>query len=168
MLATVEKNTLKTIFNTGKTTAVKTAWSSYPSNQVWITVVEQTSMVFKVKACSDVHVVLASYPKNPRVRSYDLLLGSDGNTMTKLYREGTLVHSINTSNLLKCDVDQYLWVSWQNNIIEMGTGYEPYLDGLLLYHEKTVTYHITSAAFYTSPGSTPGVWEFGQVSGETF
>ena len=45
----------------------------------WLTVDDQTSIVFRVRACNDAHLALGQIPGNFDVNTYQLVIGGNGN-----------------------------------------------------------------------------------------
>ena len=138
----------------------------YQYNQLWLTNLEKEHIVFKVTACSDAFILLARYPKNPRMHAYEIWLDADNYGLTKLLKDGVEVKQSSSSlGTLDCGRETYFWISWQNGIIEVGSGYVPYLSGFLLYNEPDGGYPITALSF-ASGDSIESTWDFGQVTGQ--
>ena len=54
--------------------------TNYDYTQFWLTVHDMNSVVFKVKACSDVHVGLAQYSGNYKTNIHEVVIGGWENT----------------------------------------------------------------------------------------
>lgn len=78
-----------------------------------------TSLTFEVKACTDVTIVLSEYPGVEYfMYSYVVLLGGNGNTITRI-SEAYHQHTVATPDILSCDEHRLFWLSWANNEVEI-------------------------------------------------
>ncbi|XP_063399370.1 uncharacterized protein LOC134684003 [Mytilus trossulus] len=89
-----------------------------------------TSLVFKIKSCSDAHVLLSSSGvRNSSEPLYEIYIGYHNNESYITYCEdnppaygsnNSIVFS--TENILNCTVYLPFWVSWSDKDIKLGTG----------------------------------------------
>ncbi len=85
----------------------------------------QTEATFSVKSCEDISLVLSETAGMPTLNTYQVVLGINKNAQSEI-RDGVDGHALvraQTSNLLSCDVMRSFWVSWQDGVLCVGTGY---------------------------------------------
>jgi hypothetical protein len=58
--------------------------ANYTFSYVWVTLVGDSSFVFRVKACSEAYIALTKVPYNIITLSYEVALGVRGNTECEL------------------------------------------------------------------------------------
>ena len=89
----------------------------------WINVVTSKSLVFKLKACKEISIIIAQYKGVFTYNAYEIRLGANDGTVDIIkdtpYTGETV--ATNDNPVLDCDVSQWFWVSWNNGIM-FGTG----------------------------------------------
>jgi len=118
------------------------------------------AMVFRVRACSSAHLLMASI-YNHGMHTTDLTIGGSGNTKTVLKHHGSgkEVASADTENILHCNEMRSFWVSWAYGYFRVGWGSTLGV-GIILNVEKTgdINHDVTAIGLYTEIGIA-GVWE---------
>ena len=93
-------------------------------DQLWRSVTQRDYFVFKVRACSDVHVAVAPTPGVEREEAYfDIVISGWDNTKTQIRRvlngqRSDASPPVNTTGLLHCDHARDMWVSWTDNTVQ--------------------------------------------------
>ena len=131
--------------------------------EVWQSVRDQTSFVFRVAACSDAHLALTSFVRNALTRTYKIVLGSENNKFSMIGRDaldGNAV-KVSTPDLLSCTLTQYMWVQWNHKVISVGRGMMPGENGFMSYQDsdQDEPYEIRAVAVGTQQG-VRGTWQF--------
>ena len=101
--------------------------SRYAYNTSWVDVVGKSSMVFQVKACSDVHLALARIPGEAQVQAYEVVIGGWENSKSVIRsfpQQMPPASEKDTPGILKCGEFVWFWVSWLDGKIRLGTGQE--------------------------------------------
>ena len=130
-----------------------------------MSLVRQNSVVFDVKACSDVQIALSSeIPEQTGFSLTELLIGVSSNTQTSVRRDGVTVISRPTPRILSCNESRVLWIEWTSRSLSFGTGPTPGNQRLLIWFspEGSLVQFI-SMAIATS--NQVGIWNFGQTKG---
>ena len=55
--------------------------------EFWKTVIDDTQIVFRIKAKSDAYIILATVPRNTKVLNYEVKIGKDSNTKTEIVKK---------------------------------------------------------------------------------
>jgi len=137
---------------------------SFKSN--WVTVRDKQSFVFRVRGCYDARIILASYTKVVDVSSYEIMIGANGNQVSRIGKDGLdggNVVEASTPNVLHCTETRYFWVSWGGGYIQVGSGRVPGESGFLQLQDSA-PYKVRSLAF-DADSPTVAVWEFGTEEG---
>lgn len=141
----------------------------YQHKYAWHTTVEEKSLFFKVRACSDVSVILTRYFGISDYGVYEILIGGQGNTKVELRFGigGSLIGEATRPNtdLLHCTQSRWFWIDWTKGI-SVGNG--PYMSdsALLTVSESQMPERFPFYAAAFSTGATSdGDWEFTTVPG---
>ena len=123
-------------------------------------------IVFKVMACSDVHVGLASYPGIFYAQMYEVIIGGWDNKKSAIRKEvqGTIMVEVEKDNVLDCNQYRSLWVSWYDGTIMMGEGV--HVGESILLSWKDLYPHPVTAVAFTNAAGWNGTWEVQLVQGE--
>ena len=84
-----------------------------------MSIVEQTYVSFRVRACAEVHLIMTSDRQQ-----FEVVLGAAGNTQI-LIREhvgSDPVVSLSKEHVVSCSDMWRFWVSWDNSNIRVGSG----------------------------------------------
>ena len=83
-------------------------------NQLSKSIVNQNSLVFQVQACRDAHVALSELFNNIQTRTYEIIIGGNGNTNSFLrdFATGQEKIKIDTPNIMDCNNYKAFWVKW--------------------------------------------------------
>ena len=89
---------------------------------------------FRVRACSDVHLILSSSLKARTARYYEISIGFDGGTHSSLkFGNKQMAECITPRSVLDCKNDRHFWVHWDadSGLVEVGEGPLHGFNGLL-------------------------------------
>lgn len=94
----------------------------YGYDQVWLRPTGQY-VAFKAKTCRDVHVLLAS-DFLEQAAAYEVVIGGYNNQRVDIRRSmsGIILAQEMSPEICNCDEFLPFWVSWEDGIIEVGTG----------------------------------------------
>ena len=83
-------------------------------NQLSKSIINQDSLVFRVQACRDAHVALSEIFNNVQTRTYEIIIGGNGNTNSFLrdFATGQEKIKIDTPNIMDCNNYKAFWVKW--------------------------------------------------------
>lgn len=126
--------------------------------------IDQTQLVFKVRAQKDAKVALLIVHGNIRTASYEVEIGAQGNSKCLLKVKtsvGDIVSEVNTPSVLNEMELRAFWISWHNGTVRFGSGDSVDQNQLLSVVDPQPAYrrHIHSAAVATGDGPN-GEWEF--------
>lgn len=134
----------------------------------WVTLRGGSYIVFRVRACQDARIILASYIKVATVSYYEIMIGANGNQASKIGKDGLSsgggVIEANTPNVLHCNYTRSFWISWRGTYVQVGSG-SVVGESVFLQLEDANQYKIRAIAFDTSAPNI-GLWEFGIVEGQ--
>jgi len=93
-------------------------------NQLSKSIVQQYSIVFRVQACQDAHVALSEQFNNIQTRTYEIIIGGNGNQNSFIRDLGTSneVKRVDTPGIMDCSHYKAFWVSWSDYLIRVGQG----------------------------------------------
>ncbi|ELU10678.1 hypothetical protein CAPTEDRAFT_63764, partial [Capitella teleta] len=114
---------------------------------------------FSVKACNDAHIALSSNPGFTAEHTYEIVLGGASNKKSFIRNE-TLSASLvskDTPGILSCDEYREFWISWEHDMIEVGTGTDTGRD-MFMNYAGTSLFPIHGLAVSTGWGAE-GDWE---------
>lgn len=128
---------------------------------------EEKAVLFKVRACSEVYVLLAKFFGVTAFGVYEILIGGQGNSKLEIRHGvgGTLLAEKQMTNLLHCSQSRWFWVDWSKGIY-VGSG-QYISDSALLSVSTSLMpeqFPIYATAFSTGASSN-GDWEFTTVPG---
>ena len=97
--------------------------TTYGYKYGWVKPTED-HFVFRVAACSDVHVNLS--PTYGSSEGYEIVIGGWHNTKSAIrdLAADVLVSEIATTDILSCNQLRWFWIKYVSNHIEVGTGRE--------------------------------------------
>ena len=118
--------------------------------------------VFRVAACSDVHLALS--PEFGVTSGFEIVLGGWQNTKSVIRRaddHGTHLASYQTLNVIHCTDLRWFWVQWDNKHIRVGAGDSINQDRFMDHHVRDEDPQPPYAGIGISTGYTHlGEWEF--------
>jgi len=130
-------------------------------------VTDKKELVLSIQACRDASIALSEIPGIYTHRSYELVIGADGNTYTSL-RNGTdptkILFQSETLNILDCLIPRQFWLSWNKNTLSFGKGTIPEQNRILYYRDVNI--HTINAISIRTPLSVRGVWAFYSFTGK--
>ena len=144
-----------------------------PSNKfvvyrhLWHTVADQKFVIFKVRACSDAHILLARYFGVTDYDVYEIWLGKSSNSLSTITVgiSGTILAQQATNQILHCTHSRWFWIDWSRGIT-VGNG--PLVGDLTFLNISAATlprvFDISTVAVDTGPNES-GDWEFSSVPG---
>jgi Farnesoic acid 0-methyl transferase len=93
-------------------------------NQLSKTIFEQTSIVVRVQSCRDAHVALSEMFNNIQTRTYEVIIGGNGNQNSFIRDLDTSAEfqRVDTPGIMDCNNYKAFWVSWADNRIKVGRG----------------------------------------------
>ena len=107
-------------------------------------------MSFEVMGCNDAHVLLSPNLQHITDGSYEIVFGSNGNTLTNIrFMNGSGVASeAETPGIMRCNEFEKFWVEWDQEYIYIGTGD---LNGyrLLSYYDPVNVPHLNEVSINT-------------------
>lgn len=134
---------------------------------VWYTPGAQKQILFKVRACSDAHVVLAEYFAITDYNVYEIIIGQNSNRRSVITygRNGIVLAEQSQPSGLGCNYAEWYWIDWSRGI-SVGTGYQVGDSFLLSVNASMLPQliDINAVGITTGPGIS-GVWEFTSVPG---
>ena len=130
-----------------------------------MTVGSESVLVFTVKVCQDAIVTLQEYPGINHYNSYEVIIGLN-NDMTEVLNTpgGARLAYANTKDILSCNSYRQFWISWEDKLLEIGSGPSPGVSRFLQWDMSSTFYSIRAAAFSTG-GTHKGTWEFKNTNG---
>lgn len=83
-------------------------------------------MTFKVRACNDAHVTLATNDWLDPASSYELVIGGWYNQRSAIRpcHQCQEWASADTPDLLSCEGHRQFWISWDSLVLNIGTGWQ--------------------------------------------
>jgi Farnesoic acid 0-methyl transferase len=92
---------------------------------MWYSTVDDKTIVFRVQACSDAHILLAQYFMTTDYGVYEIVLGTNSNRQSVIRNGlgGPVLVEQNTDNVLQCGYSQWFWIDWSRGI-SVGSGYQ--------------------------------------------
>jgi hypothetical protein len=97
--------------------------NDYRYNYGWILPI-RNHLAFKVRTCSDAHVLLSSSLDMTGTTSYEIVLGGYNNLYSDIRRglQGSILTQAYTPNIMNCNELLPVWIQWENQILEVGVG----------------------------------------------
>lgn len=134
---------------------------------VWYTPASQKNILFKVRACSDAHIILAEYYAVTDYNVYEIIIGQNSNRKSIITygRNGVALDEQLKPSGLSCNYAQWFWIDWSRGI-SVGTGYAVG-DSIILNVNVSAlpqSFDINAVAV-TTGASVDGFWEFTSVPG---
>ena len=141
-------------------TSVFYTHDQYDYDQVWLSVLDQESIVFRVRACGEAHIGLARYPGISNVEMYEVVIGGWTNTKSAIRRmlQGALEAELDETGILHCNQSRTFWINWPGGRIAFGRG-SIVGQREMLYWQDPNPRLINGLGFTTSRGFI-GTWEF--------
>ena len=146
------------LFVTGNMYTIYTP-DTYGYNYLWMDPSDEY-FVFRVAACSDVHVALSNTATNST--AYEIILGGWTNTQSAIrlhYSSHLTEHS--TPNILHCRRLRSFWMQWDNRHIRVGSGDKVKQDIFMEHHIREEDPQPPFVGVSLSTGySYEGEWEY--------
>ena len=125
-------------------------------------ILDQPETTFLVKATQDARISLLMEPQLFNAPSYELEIGCEGNTKSKLHIKSLgsdVVFEENTGNILSDYKFRPFWISWQDGNFKFGRGFTVGQDVLLQHTDDQPTYRkqIHSVAVATAQWFPQGI-----------
>ena len=131
---------------------------AYSHRQLWYNVIGHYNFVFKVKATSEVKVILSNIPSIHDYLSYEITIGGDHNEYTMIDKRGTSSsHIESTPDILDPDSGSEFWISWHSSAVKVGKGTTIGQDQIIDF-DDTEMVEINSISISTNYG-VEGDWE---------
>ena len=139
-----------------------------PHNKAWL-VLAHHHFTFQVSGCQEARIALTDIPFNASVNAYEIVLGSDNNMVTQIYRDagsGQVVNEANTPQILDCNMYRPFWVRYHQHsgVIQVGRGV---LDADVLLEWTDENPRNVHAVSFGSGPSEEVRYQFGEESGNT-
>ena len=134
---------------------------------VYMSISDEKVVSFKVKVCQDAIVTLMQYPGIPAYNSYELVIGLN-NQLTEVYDTpgGSRLATASSNSVLSCDSFRDFWISWEDKVLEVGSGPTPGLSRIL-HWDMTVKYYEVGSVAFSSVGKHNAHWELRDKTGES-
>lgn len=138
-------------------------------NQLSKSVMSQTSVVFRVQACKDAHLALSELMNNVNTRTYEIVIGGNGNTQSFIRDYATMLEGqrVDTPNIMDCNNYKAFWVKWEKNgsgriMAGQGAvvGQAVFIDWV--DNEKRNFQGFTISTY----DNAPGLWDFSFLQGD--
>lgn len=114
---------------------------------------------FRVKTCSDASFALMLQESEDEfVVEFEIVFGGENNMQTFIRKQGETVESAETPNILDCGTFRELWVKWQGDLVEAGTGGH-IGSNRVIHYEDTDPRGVDVVGVNTGSGQY-GEWEF--------
>ena len=139
--------------------------AQYGHTHAWM-VMGRKSLLFKVRACSEVRILLAYDPYDVTSNVKEVVIGGWSNTKSAIYGDlisNTTVATVDTINILSCDVFNDFWVEWYSAGIVVGKGTSLSSLEFMRYDDQNI-HKINALSFSTGAGSA-GEWQVGSQAG---
>lgn len=125
-----------------------------------LSVQETTSMVFKVRASNDAHILLMHDKADIDRNIFEIVIGAGTNSFSTLRTERLKKDVATKSHHPLCYyVQRYFWVSWELNTIKVGKGRQVGTEGFLSYAATSGLKAVNYIAVSTGWGAS-GDWVF--------
>ena len=95
----------------------------------------KTYMTFKVRACNDAHIALAADDSMDPANSYEIVISGWFNqrSVIRPCHQCQEWISADTPDLLSCDTYRQFWISWDNLVLSVGSGWQVGTQAFLTY-----------------------------------
>ena len=133
---------------------------TYDYYRYHLTVIGRTSNIFSLKACHDGHVGLAEVVGLSSLTMYEIVIGGwqNSKSVIRRARQGTIEVEASTPNILDCNSARNFWLSWEDGVIQFGTGGIVGQTRILSYTDPN-PYTVNSLTVATAEGQI-GDWRF--------
>jgi Farnesoic acid 0-methyl transferase len=134
-------------------------------NQLSKSILEQSSIVFRVQSCRDAHVALSEMFNNIQTRTYEVIIGGYGNqnSFIRDLDTSTEVQKVETPGIMDCNNYKAFWVRWADNKITVGRGTVIGQSSFLDWDDSERR-NFQGLTFSTWTGSS-GLWDFSYLEG---
>jgi Farnesoic acid 0-methyl transferase len=134
-------------------------------NYMWYSPFSKTSVLFKVRACSDVHILLAKFLAITDDGVYEIIIGEQSNQLSLIRYGigGSILVQQNTQNVLHCSYAQWFWIDWSRGI-SVGAGSQVGDSVFLQISSLPHRFDISAVSVATGQG-VAGDWELTSVPG---
>ena len=130
----------------------------------WIFTSKET-LAFKVTACQDAHLVVATVPFYKDTDAAEIIFGTNNNRETKIIADRQNSNDfqvVSTPNILDCDSSREFWISWDGGMLRAGRG-PVYSDELVSMAYNLVN---VSAVSLTTANGKAGIWTLHRREGD--
>ena len=125
---------------------------------------DRNHVILSVKACTEASISLAPMSRPTLDPSVEFILVENGQSTLKV--NGEVKVSDQFSNVATCDVSRVFWISWLNNVFQIGRGPDLNLEGLLKYEASDFNKSLEVLSMATA--TAEGIWRFPRITGRPF
>ena len=105
--------------------------------QSWVTTRGLTHYILRVRGCEDARIVLSSELGLLYQDATEIRIQSEGKTSILSPVGGTMYSTTPSTGVLNCHEMRTLWVRWEDNTIEVGTGSRQGENTIVSYHNSS-------------------------------
>jgi len=93
-------------------------------NQLSKSIIQQSSIVFRIQTCHDGHIAFSELFNNIQTRTYEVIIGGNSNQNSFIRDIDTYneVLRVSTPGIMDCNAYKAFWISWADNTIRVGQG----------------------------------------------
>ena len=125
----------------------------------------ERSLVFRVKACKDVQVFLATRPNDVNT-THEIRLGSNGNQQSYLKQLTKATNiTVDTPEILNCAELRYFWILWLGRHVEVGRGPTVGEEVFLSFRDAGLNPRTAYFLGFGTQDISATTWEIRQVPG---
>lgn len=138
-------------------------------NQLSKSAIGQNWVVFQVKACRDAHVALSEMFNNVQTRTYEIIIGGNGNQNSFIRDDNTFgeVQRVDTPNIMDCDNFKTFWVKW-GVMYRITVGEGALVDSRTFLNYVDVDRRSYEGFTVSTYYDITGVWDFSFIDGKLF
>lgn len=130
---------------------------------IHFTVTGHYHFIVRVTQCKEAYLVLSEIPGITLYNSYEIQLGINGNTESRILhnRGGTELVRESTSQILDCNEQRTFWITWpgdHSSQLEVGKGEDPGID--IVMKASIEDSFLLNSVSVSSGNEESGLWEF--------
>ena len=135
------------------------------SASVTLATLDDTHLVFKVKAESDVHLQLSRYQGITSIDTYEIVIGGYNNSKSAVRDsvQGGNECEKETAGILSATEFRYFWVSWKDGTIAFGR-HNVVGSSTICSWKDVLPHEVSGIKFLTETGYR-GTWDISETSG---